>query len=380
MFFENLRKQMRWIIIVIVLAFVVTTVYVGVGQVTQTDSPPVVTVNGRDISYAQFQQLYASNVQTYRALFGAVQGQAAEELMYMSLRNLIEAELMYEAAEKEAPPVSDAEIAAALDELKASFDDEGAYRRALAQAGLTERRLRELIRDDLRVQKLQEQVRSLAQLDLTEEELAELDEESIAALQRQAEIDALRAWIDELWAQADIVIHDTRLRAHDLVRQGRLEEAVEAYKQALEENPFDAYLHLALGSVYEQLDRTDEALAEYETAVEMDESDPELRIILALAYLDAGRDEDAAAVLRETAQRFDSDAALQFSLAQLFTSMGLTDDAEAALERLAALQPQPASEQETEGTEVQPAEEERTEGQAAGEQTSGDEAVEETNG
>lgn len=340
MFFEKLRKQVRWIILVIVLAFVVTTVfYVGAGQVTQTDSPPIATVNGRNITYAQFQRAYASNAQAYRTLFGAVQGSVADELMYLSLRSLIETQLMYEAAEKAALPVSNDEITAVLNDLKASFSDESAYRQALIRSGLTERELREMIREDLRLQKLQEQVMARAQLNLTEEELAELDEESIEALRQAAQSEELRKWLDELWAQAEIVIHDTRLRAHDLVRQGRLEEAIAAYEQAIAENPFDAYLHLALGSVYQELGRIDEAVAEYEQAVDLNDQDADLRITLALAYLDAGRDEDAAAVLRETGEQFAANAALQFTLAQLFMNMGLTEDAQAAMERLQALQP-----------------------------------------
>lgn len=340
MFFEKLRKQVRWIILVIVLAFVVTTVfYVGAGQVTQTDSPPIATVNGRNITYAQFQRAYASNAQVYRTLFGTVQGSVADELMYLSLRSLIETQLMYEAAEKAALPVSNDEITAVLNDLKASFSDESAYRQALIRSGLTERELREMIREDLRLQKLQEQVMARAQLNLTEEELAELDEESIEALRQAAQSEELRKWLDELWAQAEIVIHDTRLRAHDLVRQGRLEEAIAAYEQAIAENPFDAYLHLALGSVYQELGRIDEAVAEYEQAVDLNDQDADLRITLALAYLDAGRDEDAAAVLRETGEQFAANAALQFTLAQLFMNMGLTEDAQAAMERLQALQP-----------------------------------------
>lgn len=339
MFFENLRKQMRWIIVVIVLAFIVTTIFVSVGQVTQTDSPPIATVNGRDITYAAFQRAYANNAQVYRMLFGAVQGQVADELMYMSLRNLIETELMFEAAERSALPVTDAEVTAVLNEYKAAFESDSAFRQALIQSGLTERQLRELIRQDLRLQKLQEQVMARAELDLTDEELAELDEQSIEALRQAAQSAELRAWLDELWAQSDIVIHDTRMRAHDLVRQGRLEEAVDAYQQAMAEAPFDAYLYLSLGSVYEQLGRTEEAVAHYERAVELNGDDADLRIVLALAYLDAGRDEEAAAVLRETGERFATDASLQFSLSQLFTSMGLTEDADRALERLAALQP-----------------------------------------
>lgn len=338
MLFTNLRKQMRWIIIVVVIAFVGGAFYFGIGEVGQQtiEAAPIAEVNGRTIPYAQFQQLYLNNVQTYRQLFGSVQGQVSEELMYMSLRNLIDSQLVYEAAEKAALPVADAEITEVLEELKASFPDDATYRRALAQSGMTERRLRDLIREDLQVQKLEEQVRAGAQL--SDEAVEGLDEESIDALRLAAEQEEVRLWLQQLWDEADIVIHDARMRAHHLVREGRFEEAVAEYEQAMIEDPFNGYLHVSLGAVYEQMDRLDDALREYERAVEMHDLDGDLRVVLAMAYLQAGRDDDAAETLREAGELLAWDANFQFSLVQLFASLGLEEDAEQAMDRLLEIQ------------------------------------------
>lgn len=338
MFFENLRKQMRWIIIVIVIAFVAGSVYLGVGTVGQQtgEAASIAVVNGRDITYAQFQQLYLNNVQTYRQLFGALQGTAAEELMYLSLRNLIDSHLVYEAAAAADVPVDEAEVAEALDELKASFADESAFREALRQSGLTEQRLREYIREDLQVRKLEEQVRAAAPFD--EDEYGDLDEHSVAALRRAAEDEQVRLWMQQLWDEADIVIYDAQMRAHHLMREGRLEEAVDEYRRAMIDDPLNGYLHLSLGAVYEHMGRLDDAIAEYERAVAMYDMDGDLRVRLALAYLEAGRDDDAAATLREAGELMPWDAQLQFSLAQLFTSLGLEEDAELALQRLTEIQ------------------------------------------
>lgn len=338
MFFANLRKQMRWIIIVIVIAFIGGTVYLGAGGVGQqaTEAAAIAVVNGRSIPYSQFQQLYLNNVQTYRQFFGSIQGQAAEELMYMSLRNLIDSQLMYEAAEAANLPVHDSEIDEVLEELKESFPDDATFRQALTQSGLTERRLRELIRGDLKVQKLEEQVRAGAQI--SEEDTADLDEESVEAVRQAAEDEQVRLWLEQLRAEADIVINNAQMRAHHLVREGKLEEAVAEYELAMVEDPYNGYLHLSLGAVYEQLGRHEDAIAEYEKAVEMNEMDGELRIRLALAYMDAGRDEEATTTLREAGELNPWDANLQFSLMQLFTSLGLEEDAAAAGERLMEIQ------------------------------------------
>lgn len=338
MLFTNLRKQMRWIIIVIVIAFAGGAFYFGLGEVGQQtiEASPVAEVNGRTIPYTQFQQLYLNNVQTYRQIFGAVQGQISEELMYMSLRSLIDTQLVYEAAEKAALPVDNAEITEVLNELKASFPDDASYRRALAQSGMNERRLRDLIREDLQAQKLEDQVR--ARVELSDEQIEGLDEESIDALRLAAEQEAVRNWLQQLWDEADIVIHDARMRAHHLVREGRFEEAIAEYEQAMLEDPFNGYLHLSLGAVYEQMDRMDDAIAEYEKAVEMHDLDGDLRVVLAMAYLQAGRDDDAADTLREAGEMLAWDPNFQFSLYQLFTSLGLEEDAEQAMGRLLEIQ------------------------------------------
>ncbi|HLT57752.1 MAG TPA: SurA N-terminal domain-containing protein [Limnochordales bacterium] len=161
MFFTTLRKHMRWIIIVVVVAFVAGSVYVGVnfGQQATEAAAPVAEVNGRAISYAEFQQVYLNNLQMYSQFFGPIRGTLAEELRYISLNSLIDNYLTLEAARAANLPVEQQEIDAALADIKASFPDDAAYRRALSQAGLTEARLRDLIREDVMVRKLREQVR-----------------------------------------------------------------------------------------------------------------------------------------------------------------------------------------------------------------------------
>jgi len=161
MFFTTLRKHMRWIIVVVVLAFVAGSLYIGVnfGQQSTEAAAPVAEVNGQAISYVQFQQSYLNNLQRYTQLFGPVRGVLAEELRYLTLSSLVDSYLTLEAARAANLPVENSEIDATLSDIKASFPDEAAYRQALSASGLTESRLRDLIREDLMMRKLQEQVR-----------------------------------------------------------------------------------------------------------------------------------------------------------------------------------------------------------------------------
>src|SRR5690625_4042930 len=199
MFFAKLRNNMRWVIIVIAATFVIGGLYVGTGMVTTQPSeagPAVAEVNGRTISEAQFQRAYANNVQLYSQFFGPIQGQMLEEVMYVSLQDLITDVLVREAAAEADLPVSNAEIDEELAELKAGFPDEATYSMALGLSVMTERELRELLREELAVQKLEQSVRARAEL--SEEELEGVDEEMAASLRRAAEDEAVRRWLDEL--------------------------------------------------------------------------------------------------------------------------------------------------------------------------------------
>lgn len=339
MFFSKLRNNMRWVIIFIAVTFALGGLYVGVGGVgtrTTDTSPALAQVNGQTISEAQFQRAYMSNVQFYSQFFGPVQGQMLEEVMYASLQDLITDALVRDAAKAAALPVSKAEIDEELAELKAGFPDDGTYRRALAQSGLTEKQLRELIKEDLSIQKLEQSVRARATL--ADEELEGLDEDSVAALRRSAEDQELRLWLDDLREKATIAIHHAQLQARDLAVQGRWEDAAEQYRVAMVEDPFNPYLHVSLASVYEQLERPEDALAEYEAALSLNEGDPMLHVLLGFAYREAGREEDGAEQLRLAGDLNPWDPQLQLLLLQTFTEMGLFEDALEAAARLDELE------------------------------------------
>lgn len=335
MFFATLRKNMRWIIIVIVAAFALGgTLYLGTGAGTQTTSvsQPLAEVNGEIISYADFQQAYANNVRFYSQLFGPIQGQMAEQVMYATLQDLIVNSLVKDAAKTAALPVDKQEIDAELADIKAGFPDDATYRQALTQSGLTEARLRELIREQLSIQKLEQSIRD--EVELSEEEIADLDEQSVDALRREAEDRRVQDWLTQLQDDAEIVIYNPQLRAHHLLVQGDLQGAIEEYKVALVTDPTNPYLHMSLGAVYEELGQTEDALAAYEEAARLTETDPMVHVQLGLAYRDAERMDEAAEALRTAGEINPWDAQLQFALLQLFTEMNLLEDAQKAQERI----------------------------------------------
>lgn len=58
--------------------------------------------------------------------------------------------------------------------------------------------------------------------------------------------------------------------AEDLQRQGRLQEALSAFRKAIEAQPRRASLHCNLGNLWQKLDDQDQAIACYRTALEID--------------------------------------------------------------------------------------------------------------
>lgn len=339
MFFQRLRDNMKWIIIVIVLAFGAGGLFAGFytgSEQTGEAAAAIAEVNGQSIPYAQFQQTYINNVQMYSQFFGPVQGTVSEELMYMSLMDLVTSVLVREAAREADLPVERAEIDDMLEEIKGQFSDNAEYRQALSRSGLNENQLRNLIREDLQIEKLEQQIRSEAEIAIDADD--DLSEEELDALLRQAEDEKVNNWVEELRDGADIAIFDSQLLAHDMMRKGDFDGAIFNYEQALLLDPFNAHLHLSLGAVYEQTERMDEAIAEYEKAVEKNDLDPELHVQLALAYGRADRIDDAAESLRRAGEIDPDDGQLQFRLLQMFTDLELPDDVQIVAERLEAIE------------------------------------------
>lgn len=80
--------------------------------------------------------------------------------------------------------------------------------------------------------------------------------------------------------------------------QGRNEEAVKTFLQALELSPHHRQSHIEVATALTKLNRAEEAAKHYKSALERRQNDPELRLKLALAYVSSGDSEAALAELR----------------------------------------------------------------------------------
>jgi Flp pilus assembly protein TadD len=87
----------------------------------------------------------------------------------------------------------------------------------------------------------------------------------------------------------------------EMLKAGKLEEAVAAFKQALDADPTHAGAHNNLGVAYERLGR-DGAQAHFERAVQLRPDFTHAHFNLARTLMKAGRDMDAIAELKQTIQ------------------------------------------------------------------------------
>lgn len=479
MFITALRKQMRWIMLALAVVFGISLLYVGgpgffAGAdqtVNEVLARTVAEVNGYPITQAQLQSVYRNNLAAYRQIFGNLGPGQDEQIMYQSLDQLIRYRLMLQGAQDSGLQVSSSEINEELDAIKSAFDSESTFRAQLRLAGLTERDLREMIRENLLVRRMEETVRG--EVEVTEDEIREAYEEVRArhilirpegepeqwddqawekARAKAEEIRAqlengadfeelareysadlgsasqggdvgfftrrsplvepfkeaafalgvnevsqpvrtefgyhiiqvterrdaegeefqqardgiesrlrdekgqqrLQEWLAQQREQSNVVIHDARLRAHQALVEGRLEDALRDYQQALEEDPFDPYIHVSLSSVYQQMGRTDDAIAQLETAVSKAPDDASLQLVLGLNLWRAERPEEAAAALEKASDLAEWDPNVQLTAQRVLSQLGYEEKARVAEQRFQAIvdaweQGQAAREAEEEG-------------------------------
>jgi len=82
------------------------------------------------------------------------------------------------------------------------------------------------------------------------------------------------------------------------VKQGRNEEAIRAYKRALQLRPSSSEAYNKLGDAYFFAGRFDDAITSYKEAARVQPNEPEAYYNLGLAYLEIGDRESAMAQAR----------------------------------------------------------------------------------
>lgn len=138
--------------------------------------------------------------------------------------------------------------------------------------------------------------------------------------------------------QSEVDGHDAR--GVWLSEQGRLDEAIACFREAVRLEPGRAASHYNLGNALVAAGRTDEACAAYRDAVAIDPGFPLAQRNLGLALLEKGAVEEAAQALRRAVALDPRDTDSTSSLAIALLRLGDLHDALAAIESNLAREPQ----------------------------------------
>lgn len=382
---ERLRRQMKWIIIGVAVAFAVTLAYVGVPIIRgeRAAEAAIARVNGDAIAVAAFQRAYLDQLRTFEQVQGAVRPTDIEEIKYRALNQLIGMRLLMQAARDEGIRVSRREVDQRLEQIRGSFPTRSEYERQLQLRNMTEADLRKAVEESLMAEKLQEK---LAQrLQVTDEEVARAYEQvklrqilirpqQATEAGRKAAESRARQLVQRLRNGADFAElarqesddEATRAQGGELgfVGHGALPEAVEevAFKlkpgavsdpiqtdegyyiiQVLEKKePKGQAFEEAKPGLVEQIrrEKADENFARWFADLRSSASisilDPQLAARDALARGDA---EKALELYRQAAQQRPDDAYVQYGIAVALLRLQRLDEALQALNKATELAP-----------------------------------------
>lgn len=169
MFFDKLRKQMKAIIIVVCAAFALTLLYVGGDTFFNPATVPAVAqVNGESISVLELDRAYAT-IASFAAQLGQPIARAQEvELRFSALQELVDQRLMLQAAKRERIRVDNKRVNEEFTALQQAYGDQ--FNTILRMQGLNHASLRDLIRENLLLQKVREEKSKVV---VTDEEVRE---------------------------------------------------------------------------------------------------------------------------------------------------------------------------------------------------------------
>jgi serine/threonine protein kinase/Flp pilus assembly protein TadD len=125
--------------------------------------------------------------------------------------------------------------------------------------------------------------------------------------------------------------------AISLARKNQLEEAVISFGRAIELRPNFADAHYNLGNTLWTMNRLDEALAAFRQVVVLKPNFADAHIRLGVIYWKKGRLDEAATAFRNVTRLTPDDAVAHYNLGNVLIELGLTDEAIDACRRAIAV-------------------------------------------
>lgn len=215
MFFHKLRDKMKVVVIIVVVAMAGGLLWAGGaslfgGRGRQEQAQAVIaTVNGQGISYYDFQQTFINRLQQIEQEHGVLPGRAYEAVKFDALESLGGSVLLRQEIVERKIEASKEEIAEELQELIDLFPSEEDYKRQLEMVGLSEEVLKSRLAEDVKFNKLKEEI--IGHISISEEEIKKAYERVAAShilITPEEETDegwaAAKARAEEIWEKVTV--------------------------------------------------------------------------------------------------------------------------------------------------------------------------------
>lgn len=108
------------------------------------------------------------------------------------------------------------------------------------------------------------------------------------------------------------------LRGLMLERSSQLPEALDAYREALAQNPSSPYLHVRIGAAHLKLGRTEPAMKSFQRALSLDGANTEALRWMAIVYSTQGRLDEATDAYEQLVRQEPTDRFMLSTLADLY--------------------------------------------------------------
>ncbi|MBE3573888.1 MAG: peptidylprolyl isomerase [Firmicutes bacterium] len=148
----------------------------------------------------------------------------------------------------------------------------------------------------------------------------------------------LQNWLQEEERKAKISIEDPQLAAFRDFAQGKYDQAIQLYQQALKDRGQDAYVLSDLAQAYQRKGDIAQAIKYMQEAAKLADGDPILQLSLGDLYQAQKQDAKAVAAYEKASQLDARDFYLHLTLATRFQALKRPDLAQKEQDRVAAIQ------------------------------------------
>ena len=172
---KKLKKSMKPLIAVFVVAFILTIVARLFGSLGQlTGGNYAFKLNGKKVEILKIEKAFQMGVDNFKQQYG--ESADVEELKLLIFNNLVEQELLLQNAKKLKVKVTDKDIDDQIQQIEGQFPDAASFEKVLQAQGFTRTTLRKEIEEKVTLDKVKAAIESQAKV--TEEEVKAYYEEN----------------------------------------------------------------------------------------------------------------------------------------------------------------------------------------------------------